>query len=50
MAGHQTEREVVALGAALGVEADAYLEKSDDEDALVAMIRAVAASPRAGGD
>ena len=28
---------------ALGVEADAYIEKSDDEDALVAMIRAVAA-------
>jgi DNA-binding NarL/FixJ family response regulator len=30
---------------ALGVEADAYIEKSDDENALVAMIRAVAASP-----
>jgi len=29
---------------ALGVEADAYIEKSDDENALVAMIRAVAAS------
>jgi len=28
----------------LGAEADAYLEKSDDERALVAMIRAVAAS------
>ena len=28
---------------ALGVEADAYIEKSDDENALVAMIRAVAA-------
>ena len=27
---------------ALGVEADAYIEKSDDENALVAMIRAVA--------
>ncbi len=27
----------------LGAEADAYLEKSDDERALVAMIRAVAA-------
>jgi DNA-binding NarL/FixJ family response regulator len=33
---------------ALGAEADAYLEKSDDEDALVAMIRAVAAA-RSGG-
>ena len=32
---------------ALGVEADAYIEKSDGDDALVAMIRAVAASPRA---
>ena len=30
---------------ALGVEADAYIEKSDDENALVAMIRAVAAPP-----
>ena len=28
---------------ALGAEADAYLEKGDDDDALVAMIRAVAA-------
>jgi DNA-binding NarL/FixJ family response regulator len=28
----------------LGAEADAYIEKGDDEDALVAMIRAVAAS------
>ena len=28
---------------ALGAEADAYLEKGDDESALVAMIRAVAA-------
>jgi DNA-binding NarL/FixJ family response regulator len=35
---------------ALGVEADAYIEKSDDENALVAMIRAVAVSSRAGGD
>jgi len=33
---------------ALGVEADAYVEKGDDEDALVAMIRAVAASPAGG--
>ena len=32
----------------LGAEADAYLEKGDDEDALVAMIRAVAAA-RVGG-
>ena len=32
----------------LGEEADAYIEKGDDEDALVAMIRAVAAT-RAGG-
>ena len=31
---------------ALGVEADAYIEKSDDENALVAMIRAVAAARR----
>ena len=31
---------------ALGVEADAYIEKSDDENALVSMIRAVAASRR----
>ena len=30
----------------LGCEADAYLEKGDDEQALVAMIRAVAAKPR----
>lgn len=30
----------------LGAEADAYLEKGDDEHALVAMIRAVAAAPR----
>jgi DNA-binding NarL/FixJ family response regulator len=30
---------------ALGGEADAYLEKGDDEHALVAMIRAVAAAP-----
>jgi hypothetical protein len=30
------------------VEADAYIEKSDDEDALVAMIRAVPASPAGG--
>jgi DNA-binding NarL/FixJ family response regulator len=30
----------------LGVEADAYIEKSDDENALVAMIRAVAARQR----
>ena len=29
---------------ALGVEADAYIGKSDDENALVAMIRAVAAN------
>jgi DNA-binding NarL/FixJ family response regulator len=29
----------------LGVEADGYLEKGDDEEALVAMIRAVAAAP-----
>jgi DNA-binding NarL/FixJ family response regulator len=29
---------------ALGAEADAYIEKGDDDDALVAMIRAVAAS------
>jgi DNA-binding NarL/FixJ family response regulator len=29
---------------ALGAEADAYIEKGDDEEALVAMIRAVAAS------
>jgi DNA-binding NarL/FixJ family response regulator len=28
----------------LGAEADAYIEKGDDEDALVAMIRAVAAA------
>ena len=28
----------------LGAEADAYLEKGDDDDALVAMIRAVAAA------
>ena len=28
----------------LGAEADAYIEKSDDEEALVAMIRAVAAA------
>ena len=33
---------------ALGVEADAYVEKGDDEDALVVMIRAVAASPAGG--
>ncbi len=33
---------------ALGVEADAYIEKSDDENALVAMIRAVAAKPAGG--
>jgi len=32
----------------LGAEADAYLEKSDDEAALVAMIRAVAAPRRRG--
>ena len=32
----------------LGVEADAYIEKTDDEDALVAMIRAVAAADRRG--
>jgi DNA-binding NarL/FixJ family response regulator len=32
----------------LGVEADAYIEKNDDEDALVAMIRAVAAADRRG--
>ena len=31
----------------LGEEADAYIEKGDDEEALVAMIRAVAASRRA---
>jgi len=30
---------------ALGAEADAYIEKDDDEHALVAMIRAVAAAP-----
>ena len=30
---------------ALGAEADAYIEKGEDEQALVAMIRAVAASP-----
>lgn len=30
----------------LGAEADAYLEKGDDEHALVAMIRAVAAARR----
>jgi DNA-binding NarL/FixJ family response regulator len=29
---------------ALGAEADAYIEKGDDEDALVTMIRAVAAT------
>ncbi len=29
---------------ALGSEADAYIEKGDDEEALVAMIRAVAAA------
>jgi DNA-binding NarL/FixJ family response regulator len=29
---------------ALGAEADAYIEKGDDEQALVAMIRAVAAT------
>jgi DNA-binding NarL/FixJ family response regulator len=28
----------------LGADADAYIEKGDDEDALVAMIRAVAAT------
>ena len=33
----------------LGAEADAYIEKGDDEQALVAMIRAVAAK-RVGGD
>ena len=32
----------------LGAEADAYIEKNDDEDALVAMIRAVAAADRRG--
>jgi DNA-binding NarL/FixJ family response regulator len=32
----------------LGAEADAYIEKSDDEAALVAMIRAVAATRRGG--
>ena len=30
----------------LGEEADAYIEKSEDEEALVAMIRAVAATQR----
>ena len=30
---------------ALGAEADAYIEKGDDEEALVAMIRAVAVAP-----
>jgi DNA-binding NarL/FixJ family response regulator len=33
----------------LGAEADAYIEKGEDEEALVAMIRAVAAG-RAGSD
>ena len=32
----------------LGEEADAYIEKGDDEEALVAMIRAVAAARRTG--
>ena len=32
---------------ALGHEADAYLEKGDDDDELVATIRAVAATRRA---
>jgi DNA-binding NarL/FixJ family response regulator len=31
----------------LGSEADAYIEKGEDERSLVAMIRAVAAAPRA---
>jgi DNA-binding NarL/FixJ family response regulator len=30
---------------ALGAEADAYIDKDDDDEALVAMIRAVAAAP-----
>ena len=30
----------------LGSEADAYIEKGDDDHALVAMIRAVAAVPQ----
>ena len=30
----------------LGAEADAYIEKGEDERSLVAMIRAVAAAPR----
>ena len=33
----------------LGEEADAYIEKGDDEEALVAMIRAVAAAARRQG-
>jgi DNA-binding NarL/FixJ family response regulator len=33
---------------ALGAEADAYIEKGEDEDALVAMIRAVAAADSIG--
>ena len=33
----------------LGAEADAYIEKSDDEAALVAMIRAVAAARTSAG-
>ena len=35
---------------ALGAEADAYIEKGEDDGALVAMIRAVAAARRASGD
>ena len=34
----------------LGEEADAYIEKGEDEEALVAMIRAVAAAGRVGSD
>ncbi|HKG65203.1 MAG TPA: response regulator [Solirubrobacteraceae bacterium] len=40
---------VSLLDEGLGEEADAYIEKAEDEEALVAMIRAVAAARATGG-